>query len=69
VIVFLILAYRLIPRRIRAIWSFGSSSSGLALALARDGHSTQALWRYAIHPAWVMIQNRGGGSWCDPRNV
>jgi hypothetical protein len=41
-------AYRLIPCRIRAAWSMGTSSSGRALALAQEtGNGWAAIARYA----------------------
>lgn len=46
----IIRAYRLIPERVRATWSMGSSSSGKALAQAQAaGNGWPAIARYA-HP-------------------
>lgn len=40
-------AYRLIPERVRATWSMGSSSSGKAIALAyATGNGWAAIARY-----------------------
>jgi hypothetical protein len=43
----IITVYRLIPCRVRRIWSLGSSSSHLALAAARNGESAARILRYA----------------------
>jgi hypothetical protein len=41
-------AYRLIPNRVRAIWSMGSSSSGKAIVMAyATGNGWLAISRYA----------------------
>lgn len=62
---FIILVYRLIPVRLRALWSGGTSSSHLALA----SPSWASIWRYALAPAWRGIAERGGPDWGDPRDI
>ena len=52
----IILAYRLIPARIRHIWSFGTSSSHLALA-----HPS---WRALGHYSRFKLASPDGG-WPD----
>ena len=66
----IILAYRMIPPRLRRVWSFGSSSSHLALAdpgwASIRKYAVAPAWRIAV--AWVLI-DRGGASWSDPRDL
>jgi hypothetical protein len=51
-------AYRLIPCRVRRVWSFGKSTSHLALAAARNGEGFSS-FRYARFGLHGQYGDRG----------
>lgn len=55
----IILTYRLIPARVRSLWSLGTSSSHLALASPSWG----SIWQYAGAPALRIMLGVGSDGW------
>lgn len=72
-------AYRLIPARIRRLWSFGSSTSHLALAALLAGGGWAVLLSYCRlswnpgpfmpFPSWTDPGPQGALSWSHPRHA
>jgi hypothetical protein len=67
VLIMLILAYRLIPCRIRRLWSFGYSTSHLGLAVVRDAgtglEAARAFLVYVSPSQLVMALGQPKPSW------